>query len=456
MTERERIEQLERENEELRKEIERLRRQLEEALRKIRRQAAPFSRNRPKEHPAQPGRKPGARYGERSGRPIPSVIEEEWVAELPERCTHCGGQIVQDAVAQQYQEDIVRQKVVRRFAVEIGHCRRCGRRAQGRHRLQTSEALGAAAVQIGPEALVLAAHLSPVMGQSHAKIAQLLQLGYGLTVHRSTLCRALTRMGRKARPTYQALRLCVRNSPVAWMDETGWRVAAVLAWLWVVCTQQLSVYVIQRGRGFAEAAAILGEDFAGILHHDGLALYYGFGQAQHQSCLAHLVRRCRAMIETAGSAAPHCFAARVRELLCQAIAVRQRYEHGEISLHGMRVAAGRLANGKLDQLLLEDQRSADNRRLSNHLAHESPHLLTFVRQPAAESTNNRAERELRPAVVARKTWGGNRTDTGARTFESLASVLRTAHLQDQDSFDLLLPLLRSRTPFVLDLIPDSS
>jgi len=49
--------------------------------------------------------------------------------------------------------------IVTRFRIHVGHCQACGQRLQGRHPEQTSDALGAAAVQIGPNALGLAAEL---------------------------------------------------------------------------------------------------------------------------------------------------------------------------------------------------------------------------------------------------------------------------------------------------------
>ncbi|MSO23206.1 MAG: hypothetical protein EXQ58_08145, partial [Acidobacteria bacterium] len=62
----------------------RLRPQLEEAVRSLKRQAAPFSKSKP--HPKRPGRKPGAQYGQRAGRPVPQRIDEEFPVPLPERC----------------------------------------------------------------------------------------------------------------------------------------------------------------------------------------------------------------------------------------------------------------------------------------------------------------------------------------------------------------------------------
>lgn len=462
MAERDRIgeleaenERLRSENEKLREEVSRLRELLEEALRKRKRQCAPFSRDRPKTDPKRPGRKSGKCYGKRGVRPVPPVVHERYVAALPMACERCGAKVALEGSRPQYQEDIVRRTIVRLFDVEIGHCEG-GHRLQGRHPLQTSDALGAAAVTIGPEALVLGAELSKPMGLSHGKIAEVLEMGFGLTVDRSTLCRALARMGQRARPSYDTLVQALQASPVAWMDETGWRVNARLAWLWLGATRELSVYRIATGRGFAQGAALLGHNYAGTLHHDGLALYHGFEHAAHQSCIAHLVRRCRSMIEAAGPHRPPGFPSRLLDLLLDALAVRELYDQRDLTLDDIRQSAQVLLEEYIPAVLAEAGTSPEDQRLAKHINRESPYLLTFLKDPRVEATNNRAEREIRPAVIARKTWGGSRTDTGARTFETLASVLRTARLQAKNSFSLLLPWLRSRTPFVLNLRPDTS
>src|SRR5439155_19328419 len=129
-------------------ENERLRKELEEALRSLKRQAAPFSKNQPKADPKPPGRKPGHQYGARSSRPIPTRINETHHAPLPSGCLHCGGRVDYRETKPQFQEEIVRATIIRRFNVEIGQCCRCGRHVQGRRPLATSGALGAANVQL--------------------------------------------------------------------------------------------------------------------------------------------------------------------------------------------------------------------------------------------------------------------------------------------------------------------
>jgi hypothetical protein len=82
---------------------------------------------------------------------------------------------------------------------------------------------------------------------------------------------ALHRAARQAAPTYDALRAQIRGSPVVSPDETSWRGAGDLWWLWAFATATTVVYAIQAGREFDEAAAVLGRDLAGVLVRDGWA-----------------------------------------------------------------------------------------------------------------------------------------------------------------------------------------
>ena len=46
------------------------------------------------------------------------------------------------------------------------------------------------------------------------------------------LVHAVQRAARRAQPTYAALQEQIRGSPVVTPDETGWKVAGRLHWLW--------------------------------------------------------------------------------------------------------------------------------------------------------------------------------------------------------------------------------
>jgi len=127
---------LKQESDRLKQEIKRLRKELEAALRASKRQAAPHSRGELKPNPKPLGRKAGRAYGPRACRPLPPRVDEGFHVPLPARCPRCGGGVEVAHTAPQYQEEIVRRTMVRRFDIAVGRCRRCGRRVQGRHPLQ--------------------------------------------------------------------------------------------------------------------------------------------------------------------------------------------------------------------------------------------------------------------------------------------------------------------------------
>ena len=448
-----RIERLERDKQDLHQNIERLKKELEAARRKTKRAAAPFSRGKPKANPKTPGRKPGSRYGRHHHRPRPAAVDQRIVVDLPRECPDCGGPVDLRRVESQYQEEIVRRTVIREFRVPIGECQCCLRRVQGRHAMQTSDALGAAAVQMGPEALTLAAYLNKKMGLSLGHTAEALEVGFGLRRSRGALYQALARLADKAAPTYARLVQATRQSLVNRVDETGWRVGGVPWYLWDFVSDEVTVYAILPGRGFEQAASVLGADYRGWLVHDGWAPYYRFQRASHQSCLEHLIRRCREMAEVATAGAA-LFPLAVQALLQQALGTRDRYAQNQISPHGLCTAVGQL-DARLNRLLAKRYRSEANRRLAKHLRHEQLHLFTFLHCPGLDATNHRAEQAIRPAVVARKVWGGNRTENGARTQQILMSAFRTCYQQGKDIFSRLVALLRSPQPKILDILPPS-
>lgn len=436
----------ERERERLRRENERLRQELEAARRAGFRQAAPFSKGAPTPCPRRPGRKAGRAYGPQGRRRVPPVIDEPYDVPVPRACPTCGGAVEDTHVTAQYQEDLPPVRpVVRRFDVHVGRCRRCGRRVQGRHPLQTSDALGGAAVQIGPDAVATAAVLNKQLGLSFGKIATFFAERFGLTVVPSTIVRALHRAARQALPTYAALVQTVRTSPMVVADETGWRVQARLWWLAAYVTRDTTVYAILSGRGFDEAACVLGASFAGELVRDGWAPYRQFTDAAHQTCLTHLIRRARELHADHPRAR---LPGQIQEVLQDALDVRARHAAGLISTQGAAVARGRLIS-RLSALLDQSTRVAAIRRFVAHLNREWTALFAFLFDLALDATNYRAEHAIRWAVVTRKMCGGgNRTTRGAVTQYVLASVLRTARQRGLDRHAVLVAMLHTPTPIV--------
>lgn len=447
-------ERLQRRVAELERRVQELLRALEEAQRAGKRQAAPFSRREPKAHPAKPGRKAGAKYGRRCRRPIPATIDQTLDAELPGCCPHCGGEVEETGIERQYQTEIPPPRVEQiEFRIHVGRCKRCGKPLRGRHPRQTSDAVGGAASQLGARAVALATHLNKGLGLSHGKTAAVLETAFGLRVSRGGLAQAFARAARKAEPTYRELIQQIRGSPSVTPDETGWKVGGRLWWMWAFSSTGITVYSIQPGRGYEQAAAVLGKDFDGFLVRDGWAVYRRFTRAEHQTCVAHLLRRCREMMEVARPGEAKLPRA-IKAILQHSLELRDRRDRNQIGERGLAIAQGRL-EARLDRTLNRNYRSVANRRLANHLRRERNAIFTFLSCPGLEATNYRAEQAIRPMVVTRKVWGGNRTVQGAHTQSVLVSILQTCRQQLRPATAFLERLLHLPKPQALDLIPAS-
>ena len=223
--------------------VSELEKQLEESRRAGKRQAAPFSKGEPKAKPARPGRRSGKGHGRHGHRMAPTSRPDRTLdAALPPCCPDCGGKLAHERYADQYQIELPeRRATVTRFRVAVGRCGACGKRVQGRHPEQTSDALGAAATGLGPNARGLAIWLHYVMGLSFAKTAAVLSR-FGVPVTAGALASGAQSTGVALEPVHDEIIARVNDAPVVTADETGWRVGGHKAHLWVACSDQATAY----------------------------------------------------------------------------------------------------------------------------------------------------------------------------------------------------------------------
>lgn len=447
---RSRLERLRQENERLRQDNERLQRELaqakaelEETRRASKRQAAPFAKGPPKAQPKQPGRKRGAAHGRHGHRPPPppDQVDEALNAPLPDACPHCGGPVQRTGVATQYQAEIPRRPLIRQFNVHVGCCRGCGRRIQGRHPLQTSDALGAAASQIGPDAQAAVATLNKTFGLSHGKVAAVFQALLGIRLTRGASVGIVLRAAARLGPAHQEIRAEVKASARLTPDETGWRVEGKPAWLHAWVAERATCYAIDRQRSACVLERLIGIDWSGKMTHDGFSSYNRFSKASHQGCLGHVLRRVRELAAKATRGAVH-YPRRLIALFTEAIHLRNRHLEGEVSAEALKEARAGY-DRRLEKLAYPRRAVKTHDVLSDHLWNHLGEWFTFLSHPEVEPTNWEAEQAIRPAVVNRKVWGGNRTWVGAQAQEVLMSVLETCKRAGHSALEFVSRTLRA-------------
>ena len=212
------------------------------------------------------------------------------------------------------------------------------------------------------------------------------------------------------------------------IDETGWKVGAKSCDTWVFSTTMHVLYRCGVSRSKTEAAAVLGESFAGIGVTDDYAADKSLF-TKHQLCWAHLIRKA---IKLALQHPDHSEYATFLDELCETYHQALRHQRdGRLSVGRPAKAAELLA--RLRQLctrhgepIVPDQtppHAADFIRLQNELMDQTDCLFVFVEHPAVEATNNRSERNARREAEIRKGARTSKTAGGAARRGVILTVL---------------------------------
>ena len=339
-------------------------------------------------------------------------------------------------------------------SVHIGCCRQCQRRVQGRHPLQTSDALGAAASRLGPDAQAAVVDFNKQGGMSHGKISRVFQTLFGIRLTRGGSTHVVLRLQRDAlnRSMLPSAPESGKRRGLPRMRRAGTS-GGLNAWLHALVGPDATAYVIAPNRSGDVAEHVAGSrDYTSIMIHDGWSPYDNFEKARHQQCLGHLLRRHLSPTTANRHTRGRLFSTSRDHITPQGLVeVRDRYLTGQLNNQGLAVCRGRLHNQLFDAIILTKTNPA-NERLAKHLWNHKDDLLTFLKFPGLDATNWRGEQAIRFGVILRKVWGGSRTWIGARAQAILMSVWRTCWQRGLNPLDFLSQLLR-RTPALARLPP---
>lgn len=420
------IERQQEENKELKRRLRELEEKIEELERRNHRQAAPFRRDESKKvsHRHSPGRRKGHQG---SYRQAPREIDETIEVKL-EDCPKCGSALASVTPLKQIIEEIppTRPKCYSLVTYK-GICSQCGE-VHSTHPLKTSGATGAAQVQLGPRAKALALQLNYGYGLSKRKTARIMEEFCGLSATASGWHHASTRISEKCREDYYRLLEQARESDYLHSDETSWYMGSPKSWLWVFTNRGQTLYKVAESRGREVLQEVIGKNYQGTLVSDCLVVYDGVNQSQ-QKCYSHHLKEIKKAREQK-QGENQAFFEEIKNMLKTAMhikKVKRQVSHQRYS------QACKKLEKQADRLLIPARADPVEEKIANRMRKQRDHLFTFLYHQNVEATNNLAERQLRPAVIARKISCGNKTRKGADTWQTLTSLIATNNQIDQDN-----------------------
>jgi len=223
---------------------------------------------------------------------------------------------------------------------------------------------------------------------------------------------------------YENLREEMHESPVVHTDDTGWRIGGKNAFLMGFESDQVAVFQIRYQHRSQEVLEIIPANFAGVLITDRGVSYDAkvFDGMKQQKCIGHLLKNISMVLETK-TGPSRWFGVELKTLFQAGLEIAES-PPGPDRTQGIEDLEI-LLSWHLRERVLTDK---DNQRLLNGIGEQMRRgrLLTFLQEPGVEPTNNRAERLLRPAVIARKVSQCSKNEAGAYATSAFLSVIQTA------------------------------
>lgn len=212
----------------------------------------------------------------------------------------------------------------------------------------------------------------------------------------------------------------IRQSTYAHSDETGIRKDGVNGQIWNLCTKTISLFFARMSRARKEIKDILGK-FNGVLVTDGYKAYDYLGLRQR--CWVHLLRE-------------------VRDISQEDNEVKIQYERLKLLYEQLKILKEKPPNDKaieevkwtLSDIITCFNAIRKGRKLATLIRNGENDWFTALYYTEVPLENNRAERELRPLVLLRKTIGCYRNEKGQRWIDIVISVLHTWKLQGINQF----------------------
>jgi len=403
---------------------------LEESQREAKRQAAPF-RIPDKKRKADP-RKPGRPAGHPGAHRQPSKPVNEVIVQPLECCPNCGGPVADLRPVKQIIEEVADTPLrVVDLTTYTGRCLRCGQ-VRSTHPLQTSTAEGAAGVHLGPRLQAIIASLRHGLYLTTRKVCRVANEAFGVRVTPGAVADLSSRLAMRLEPEYDALAQHLRQSPGVYVDETSWWLGGKGRWLWGFTDLECTLYRVHASRGRDVILDTLGPDFKGVLSSDCLVIYEDVCERQSK-CFAHHAKAVRQAIDSRPDGATP-FLQAVRLFL--KFLPKLKTLPAELS-PGQWLEVRRQLVEAIEASVRPVRSDPHEERVANRLRKHSDHLLACLDYPWIESTNNRAERALRPAVIGRKLSCGNKTAHGAHVWEIMASLAATWAQRGRSFIDLV-------------------
>jgi len=347
----------------------------------------------------KPGQKPGHKGTTRkSPKNIHKILNYK-----PKCCEHCGSNKIKESNKREKIISDLEFKVVN--SKEIYHdcrCLNCGKETKPQSIHGNSKS------PFGRNFQTLIAYLRSVCGTTIRPIENLFKDYFKFEVTDTSILNNEIRLSKEGYLEYNRYLELVKQAQYSHKDETSYRINGKTNWIWVYDSPKYVFYRMADSR----AMKVVNEDFGlkpkQISINDCYSAYNRF--EYQQICWAHLLREAEEhSIKENATKKEKVFYSELKEIYRKAI----EFSIGDPPINRREEMRTICENNLADLMNLTGQSTNFLRRIVNRLNERLRHCFLFVEVESLPSTNNKAERSLRPFVCHRKVSQGSKSWVGA-------------------------------------------
>ena len=293
---------------------------------------------------------------------------------------------------------------------------------------------------VGPRLAAMIVLLSKRHRNSRRLIREFLFNFLRLELSIGTIDQTIREAARSAAPLEEELIREIEEAALAYVDETSWKEAGVLRWLWVFRTLTVVLFMVGKRDRTIFCNLLLNGKFKGIVMSDGWVVYREY--ANRLRCWAHLIRKARGLSESYNFIAAKVGLAILALFTTFQDAIYTARSQPESALG----ALTKQYENEIERLkvLCADHKDSSHEKLASfarELLNDWDIILRQIHDPSLPLTNNDAERILRHWVIDRRLSNGTRTAEGTRAFTILASVIETCRIRGAPAWDYLTQVI---------------
>lgn len=242
------------------------------------------------------GRKPGGQKGHKGhGLKIDCEPNETVIVE-PIICNGCGADLTNEPKVHsdtRYVYDVEINVVLTKYEILEAVCPKCGVTTEG-----VPPVKNRGSVSYGDNLRSLCVVLTQYGFVGIDKTHKILHDYLGVPISGGTIKRIQNEFAELTGKSVEAIKQNLRISPILNVDETGSRVTGQTQWFHTASNSKYTLISVhkKRGREGSEIAGVL-QNYGGTMVHDCWVPYFGFDEAKHALCCAHLLRELNALIE---------------------------------------------------------------------------------------------------------------------------------------------------------------